>query len=334
VRNRLLLALPAVPLLLAAGLWTPGASVTNYDSARWIESGLDHEMNGDLQTAESDLLEAARLDRLLQPRWTLAGFYFRRNDPEHFWHWTHEALAVGRRDLWALFDLSWKMPDASRRIWSDAMPESKLVWNEYLFYVTTTNKWPDAAVTALHIANAAESSDKANLLNYCDTALAHADKTGANAVWNALRHRGLLPFPEGPILSNGDFRAVPSNRGFDWRLTVPGIANPFHLGEASFTLNGFERDQEIMLEQLLALDPSHTYLAKFEYKTTGLDANSGVHWVAGSNKSQNLSAIAWTPGEFEFSGASPSLALIYDRPPISIRAEGTIAVRNVSALAK
>jgi hypothetical protein len=226
------------------------------------------------------------------------------------------------------------MPDASLRIWSGVMPDSKPVWNEYLFYLTTTDKWPEAAVTALRIAKAAEPADTTNLIGYCDRAIAQNDSRGASAVWNALRNRGMLPFAAGPILTNGDFRVVPSNHGFDWRLPVPALANPFHPGEAGFTLNGFERDRETMLEQLLALDPTRTYVAKFEYKSTGLDANSGVHWVAGSNESHSLSATVWTPGEFEFSGASSSLALIYDRPPISTRAEGTITVRNVSAAAK
>ena len=61
MRNRLLLALPALPLLLAAGFWPPPAGLTNYDSARWIDSGLNHEIHGDLAAAERDLLEAARV---------------------------------------------------------------------------------------------------------------------------------------------------------------------------------------------------------------------------------------------------------------------------------
>jgi len=334
VRNRLLLALPALPLLLAAGFWPPPAGLTNYDSARWIDSGLNHEIHGDLAAAERDLLEAARVDRLFQPRWTLAGFYFRRNDPGKFWNWTREALAVGRRDLGALFDLCWKMPDASERIWVAVMPDSKPVWNQYLYYLTDTGKWPAAAGTARRLANVADPSDKAMLVNYCDLALAHGDRAGASAAWNSLRQRGILPFPAGAILTNGDFSVFPSGRCFDWRSPAVNLASPFHKGEAGFTLGGFQHDREVLLEQPLALDPSLNYLLEFEYKTAGLSANSGIRWQAGSKNSDGFAASVWSRGEFPFSGASASLALIYERPNGSTTAVGTVTIRSVSVVAK
>jgi hypothetical protein len=334
VQIRPLLVLPAVPLLLAAAFWNPALDLTRYDSSRWIDSGLEHERQGDLAAAEQDLLEAAQVDRLYQPRWTLAGFYFRRNDPENFWRWTREALTVGRRDMGALFDLCWKMPAGSEKIWTAAMPASKATWNEYLYYLMSTGKWPAAAFVAERIASVAEAGDKALLTNYCDLALEHNDSAGASAVWKALRTRHLLPFAADTILTNGDFRSAPSGHGFDWRPLPAGIANAFHPAEATFTLNGFEREREVLLEQPLALDPQRKYQLQFEFKTSGITVNSGVRWVAGENASGGFAASAWTRGEFEFSGKAPSLALVYQRPQGSTMAEGTVSIRNVSTLAR
>jgi hypothetical protein len=332
VQNRLLFALPAVPMLLAVAFWSPPEDSTRYDSSRWIGSGLEHERLGDYKAAERDLLEAAQIDRLYQPRWTLAGFYFRRNDPDNFWRWTREALAVGRRDLGALFDLCWKMPAGSDKIWTIAMPQSKATWDEYLYYLTSTGKWPAAAAAAERISLVAETSDKPLLMGYCDLALEHNDKAGARAVWQSMRKRGLLPFPADSLLTNGDFRSAPAGHGFDWRPLPHGLANPFHPGEASFTFNGFDHDREVLLEQPLALDSQLKYELRFEYKTAGLAANSGIHWIAGNDASIDLSASGWTLGKLEFSGAAPSLALIYQRPPSSTIADGKLSIKNVSVV--
>lgn len=334
MRNRLLLTLPAVPLLLVAGFWTPPPGATLYDSAHWIDSGLEHEIQGDLPAAERDLLQAAQVDHLFQPRWTLAGFYFRRNDPGNFWRWTQAALKVGRRDLGALFELCWKMPGAPAKIWSAAMPDSKPVWNEYLYYLISTGKWPAAFFTAQKIADVAEPGDKAGLMNYCDLAMAHDDRFGAFAVWQVMVRRGLLPFAADRILTNGDFRAAPSGRGFDWRMPTPSLTNPFSAGSIGFTLDGFQHEREVLLDQPLALDPVLSYQMDFEYKTTGFDGPSGLHWTAGPSQTELQSSLSWTPGKLDLPGSASSLAFTYQRQAGSTIAAGTVSIRNVVVVKK
>jgi hypothetical protein len=57
------------------------------DTAATIEHALELERSGHSTQAEVLMLEAARLDHQYQPAWTLANFYFRHSDPEHFWTW-------------------------------------------------------------------------------------------------------------------------------------------------------------------------------------------------------------------------------------------------------
>jgi hypothetical protein len=324
----------AVPLLLIAAFWDPPAVPTRYDSSRWIDSGLEHERQGDMASAERDLREAAQVDRLFQPRWTLAGFYFRHNDRGNFLHWMGEALAVGRRDMESLFDLCWRLPDGCPNLRGSVMPDSKLVWDQYLNYLITTGRWQPAGLMAEAIASQADAGDLPLLMNYCDLALAHGDKAAASTVWYHLCRRKLLPFQAGRIIANGDFRVAPSGRGFDWRVAAPGVANPFQPGEASFTLNGFQHDREVLLEQQLAIDASLNYRLEFEYKTNGLNSNSGVHWTAGGSNSEGLVATSWTGGQFDFPGSSASLQLVYQRPTGSTMAEGTVWVRNVNVVTR
>src|SRR5438270_8282764 len=50
------------------------------DSAIWIRRGLRAESQRDFVNAEKFLLEAARIDKLFVPRWTLANYYARIGD--------------------------------------------------------------------------------------------------------------------------------------------------------------------------------------------------------------------------------------------------------------
>lgn len=77
------------------------------DALLRIRSGLAAEEAGDPRAAERALLEAARLSRKYEPRWTLAGFYYRQNKIDDFWRWGREALRMSYRDPRPLFDLAW-----------------------------------------------------------------------------------------------------------------------------------------------------------------------------------------------------------------------------------
>src|ERR1700744_2707360 len=103
------------------------------------------------------------------------------------------------------------------------MPQLKATWNEYIYYLPPTGKWPAAATAAESIALVAETSDKSMLTAYCDLALEHNDKGGARAVWQIMRKRGLLPFAADSLLTNGDFRSAPTGHGFDWRSFPSGV---------------------------------------------------------------------------------------------------------------
>jgi hypothetical protein len=172
------------------------------------------------------------------------------------------------------------------------------------------------------------------LMNYCDLAMEHNDMPAAGAVWQAMRRRGLLPFASDQILTNGDFRTAPSGRGFDWRTPTPALTTPFSPGSFTFKLDGFQHEREILLEQPLALDSSRKYQLTFEYKTTGFEGASGLHWIAGPDQNDVPASSTWTSGKLDFAGSTRSLMFIYQRQPGSTLSEGTIAIRNVGVLQK
>ena len=75
-------------------------------SSAWIHLGLDAEGDGNKTEAESDLLQAARVDHQYLPAWTLANFYFRRGDSAKFWPWAQRAAALTYDDYRPLLRLA------------------------------------------------------------------------------------------------------------------------------------------------------------------------------------------------------------------------------------
>ncbi len=85
-------------------------------SAAWIQLGLDAESDGNLPEAETDLLRAARIDRLYLPAWTLTNFYFRRGDAEKFWPWAQRAAALTFDDYRPLLRLAGALETSPREV--------------------------------------------------------------------------------------------------------------------------------------------------------------------------------------------------------------------------
>ncbi len=119
-------------------------------SAPRIRLGLDAEVRGDLASAERWLLDAARVDRQYEPRWTLANFYFRQRTLDRFWAWLRSALEVSYGDRAAAFDLAWAAAPDTRTILSRAIPDRHEVVAAFLDSTccaatkATPHPWPDA----------------------------------------------------------------------------------------------------------------------------------------------------------------------------------------------
>lgn len=110
--------LAAVPEKLAAipGAKTPEAWTIDSlrvahlarprDTSITLELGLELERAGEFARAEEVFFEAARWDRLYQPAWTLANFYFRSGQTDRFWHWANRAAAMAYDDYRPLLRLA------------------------------------------------------------------------------------------------------------------------------------------------------------------------------------------------------------------------------------
>ena len=99
------------------------------------------EESGRIAGAEKELILATSYSRKYEPRWTLAGFYFRQNKIEPFWFWARAALNVAYRDPELLFDLAWSLETDGAEIRRRLQPEARpLTWRAWLLYAARTGR--------------------------------------------------------------------------------------------------------------------------------------------------------------------------------------------------
>jgi len=314
----------------------------------WIRLGTTAEMRGDLRTAETRLLAAARASRQFAPRWALVNYYFRRGDAAHFWPWARESLMMGYGDLNPVFRLCWNMSADAGLILARAIPERREVLNEYVWFLMQQGRRAASEPVATKLAALATADDQPALVAWCNWQLAGGSVPATVAVWDTLCARRLLPYapvdPDRAPLTDGDFRAASVGGGFAWRLApAAGVSigrnrSPRYLWVA---FSGDQPETCAPLWQFAPVTPGASYSLRFEYHTSEIPPASGLRWSVSDARTGAdladappwLSSPDWKPAELRFT-APPAglvrLALTCQRLPGATRIAGSIDLRHVS----
>ena len=223
------------------------AALNPRDSSVRIRLALRAENQGDPEGAERLLLHAADLDRLFEPRWALANYYFRRGDPSKFWPAIQSSLQMAYGDLRNLFRLAWRMTPSPEPMLA-ILPKHAWMHAQFLEFLLDENH-SDAESAAAHALTPLATAKEVPLL------VAYVSRTRDTGVWNALCHRRLLPYQplsaEQPV-TNPDVREPFLNAGFDWRvLPAEGVSVSQTSGGLRITLNGSQPEQCGLLTQRL-----------------------------------------------------------------------------------
>ena len=310
-------------------------------TAAWIARGLEAETAGDRKKAEASLLQAAEIDHLYLPRWTLANYYFRAGDLPRFWTWARRAAGMAYEPA-ALFQLCWRASGDGREILEKAIPEAPALRQAYLDFLLSTNRLEAAGPLAAELSQSAGASQLDLLLRYCDALLARKQAGPALQVWNALAERGMIPYraldPRIGALTNGELAAAPLSRGFDWRPAhIEGAALSLDTGsrQLSLSLSGKQPESCEFVEQYLPVLPNVRYSFRYRYRTRDLAAETGLTWslvdartVAELATGAVPASPGWSEQTLTFStGSGPDLLRVllrYRRPAGSMRAEGSV----------
>ena len=302
-----------------------------YLSAAWIELGIRAEAAGDFTRAESALREAARVDRTFDPRWTLANYYFRRQNWDEFWKWIRAAAEMSYGDRSALFGLCWRATSDSETILTRAIPPNRAILAGYASFLAHSEHFQAAPAAASRWLPLATKEDVPGFLELCDMLLQKTPNTpDALRIWNVLIERGWLPYqrldPEdGASLTNPAFRISPLSHGFDWRLpSAPGVRallteSPPGL---SIALDGHQEERTDLLMEWVPVIESSVYQLSTVAHAEDIAEGSGLRWklvdaVSGTVVAEAELQVPVTKLRFETlpQGSLVKLILSYRRAP-------------------
>lgn len=321
----------------------------NYNA--WIRLGLMAEMqDGDNATAEHDYLQAATVNHMFLPRWTLANFYFREQKPDAFFYWTKETLAVTPYASDPVFAQMWQMTQDADTL-NAAIPDRPRILLQYAWYLSNAKQYdsiPRAVERLVHLVGHDDPRKwgRDDLLAVSeDHMLATGYLTPALNVWSTLHAAGWIqqsvPNDQTP-LTNGDFSLPFYRHGYDWvpnentgtRLEQYPEAHEVHVG-----IYGDEAEQLTLLQQYVAAAPNIHYTISWQVQTEDLEEPSGLAWhlhaigpaapaevVSGDLLAQNKRWDFVTPA-----GAKTFLlTLEYARPFGTARARGGFNLKSVT----
>jgi hypothetical protein len=301
-----------------------------------IRLGLLEEQRGDISSAERTLLQAAHYDHQYLPAWTLANFYFRREDAASFWQWSRIAIQLSPADDRPILRLAseWE-PNPSALL--ARLEAGEQVAYPYLDLLTGAGRFDSAQKLARDLLGRPAVQEQ-RLLDLSVRQLEAGNVSWALEIWNALAGGvGVRLNPDqGPLLPARVFE-VRDGRGFHLKaLTNPGVQAAWQSEGAVFSFEGTEPDLCFLLDQPFpAPQRRMRYRLHFEYKSE----LTGVRWRLEDSESAALAANnnwqnnEWTtpvpPGKGRDGLRVLVLQLRYRRDAGTIPARGDFALRNL-----
>lgn len=328
---------PANPIYaLRSGNPQRALALNPYLSEAWLDLAHQAESANNPAQAEHLYLEASIVDQTFAPRWALANFYFRRQQPDDFWRWLRLAAERSYGDRTALFRLAWHFTSDSQLILRKSILPTPEYLGLYLDFLRTEAKWEAAVEAASALAPLARPLEQSKLLDLCESLLRAGRGGEAVRVWNLWDPRQGLDAAAGRSLANGDFAREPLGKGFDLRF--PWRAGVTHRWSAQprqvrVSLDGREQERTELLEQFAPVVPGAAYAFEFRYRMERIPANSGIRWSLScpdqpvffemplAKAPPDFVTVA-TPLRIPPRCATLRITLLYQRLPGTVRPEG------------
>jgi hypothetical protein len=264
--------------------------LNRFDAQADIELGLQYETEGNFSLAEKALLSAYAVDHTYLPRWSLANYYFRRDNMPAFWTWARSAAEMPADDIGPLFELCWRVSPDPEKITAAILNEKPELIRQYLAFLLAKNQFSAVAAVAPQLVRSGDpDSDRPLLFSAINRMVAVNSAAAANALWHLLIERQWA-VGDRTLPNNADFAREPLPVSFDWNLPeYPGLHSwPGSSGlETEFT--GSQPEDCIVAEQALALAPGN-YTMDYAYHTSDIPPETGIQWQIIDAKSNTVLA--------------------------------------------
>lgn len=320
-----------------------------------IQAGISAEMRGDNSAAENLYLEAEKYNTLWLPRWTLANYYIRQDQPEKALFWIREALYRARgNDLSGIYTLAEMAGANPEKILNQILPPTPVVYAGYMGWIVRGNLTPEkalllekAATTYIDLTSDWQSPKYPGPVVFAASHLIrNSYGTASKRLWNKACAEKIIDCPSTTgdgLISNGDFLKPFLNTPLDWNLPiVPGVTATHQPGSGTvkYSFSGEQGETFPLLSQTLNIAPYTSWTVKFEFQTRGISDSQGqgFNWQLGidplpikrSLSSEGWKELSFNIGPYRTETVEP-LLLIYTRRPGTIRPQGDLWIRNIRA---
>lgn len=305
-----------------------------------IELALQYEAGGDLERAEKQMLQAYDVDHTYVPRWSLANYYFRRDNMDAFWAWARSAAAMPAEDIRSLFELCWRASPNPDKISAAILNEKPEMLRQYIGFLLTKDQPAAVAAVAPHLVRAGDiRSDRPVLFSAINRLVADSQVTAARSLWQLLVESHWVA-ADTSIPNNGQFQREPLPVSFDWSLPeYPGLHSWPGASGLMTEFTGSQPESCTIAEQTVPVSPGGYTLA-FSYHTSEIPEGTGIRWQILDAKSKivlaesaDLSSKEVKHSEVKFTvpaGASlVQLRLVYKRTLGTTRIAGMLDLQSI-----
>ena len=311
-----------------------------YNAPAYIELGLRFEAAGEYARAEKSLLQAFAIDRTFMPRWSLANFYFRRDNMPAFWVWARRAAEMPSDSMGPLFELCWHASPEPSEITTKILTNDPELIRQYLSFLLDKDQLPAAAETANRLTQFGDpETDTTQVSQVIDRMIAAGNGDAAKALWNVLISKHWVVADAGAP-NNPNFARDPLPLGFDWSLpTYSGLHSSTGPSGLESEFSGEQPEDCTVANQAVVLAPGK-YELDYAYRTNGIPPQTGLRWqiiASGSDaplaESPDLSSESQSYGKVVFS-VPPDLSLYhlrlqYRRALGTTRISGSLVIPSI-----
>ena len=311
-----------------------------YNAEADIELGLRLEAAGDTSRAERLLLSGFAIDHTFLPRWSLANFYFRRDNMPAFWLWAQRAAEMPSDSTGPLFELCWRVSPDPNEITRNILNNNPELIRQYLSFLLAKNQLPAAVGIAQRLTQFGDpKTDDPQMFSVIDQLIAANDGSEAKALWNTLIERHWVVADRGTP-NNPSFARDPLPVSFDWALSsYSGLHSWPGPSGLETEFSGIQPESCTIAEQAVVLAPGN-YELEYAYHTHEISPETGLRWqiiAPGSEttlaESPDLSSetLNYATLAFTISPGTPHirLRLQYRRALGTPRISGTLVVPSI-----
>lgn len=264
--------------------------LNRYNAQADIELGLQYEAEGDFGRAERLLLDAYEVDHTYLPRWSLANYYFRRDNMPAFWAWARRAAEMPGDEIGPLFELCWRVSPDPEKITGAILNEKPELIRQYLGFLLAKDQLRAVANVAPRLVRSSDpEADRPLLFSVVNRLVVVNDAAAANALWHLLIEQRWV-VADRTVPNNADFAREPLPVSFDWSLPeysgLHSWPGPSGL-ETEFT--GSQPEECTVAEQAVTLTPGN-YTMAYSYHTTDIPSATGIRWQILDAKSNTVLA--------------------------------------------